>query len=156
MNGGGIVNGNQKLIKRDLLYLYKVFQQSPFLFEKKIANKLKYSLEEVEHALELDNSDACKKTVSMPQKQANTSQITDIDRLRSFYYSDLKQLYDHSVDESIKAEILKSISLDEFKRLYAIISGVQLSNNTKKLEVAELLRNYFNGESRTKSLMKNL
>ena len=149
------MNSNQRSIKSDLLDLYKMVLQHRDLFDKSIAKRLKYSPNEVEQALEIEQSNERKKNISKPKKETNTSHITDIDQLRSYYNSDLKQLYDHSLDENIKAEILKSHSLDELKRFYAIISSVQLSNNTRKKEIVDMLRYYFNDESRTKSLMKN-
>ena len=153
------MNHNQRSIKQDLLYLYKALYQSPSLFGKNITNRLKYLPNEVEQALELENDNndikRCKKRLVKPKEEANTSQITNIDQLRNFYFSELKQLYGHSVDESLKSEILKAISLDELKRLYAIISSVQLSHNTRKKEIVDMIRYFFKDESRTNNIMRN-
>ena len=152
------MKNNQRTIKRDLLYLYEILytNKKSSLLDKKVVNRLKYSPEEIEQALELKEDGLSSNRSNSNKKEIPTIQITNIDQLRSFYESDLKPLYNHTIDEKIKKEILNSISLDELKRLYAIISTVPISNNTTKKEIVDMLRYYFRDESRTKSLMKNI
>jgi len=151
------VKSNHRTIKKDLLYLYEIFYKSKesSLLDKKVVSRLKYSLGEIKQALELEN-DLCHNGNSKPKKETNTSQIVSIDQLRSFYESDLRQLYDYTIDEKVKKEILLSISLDELKRLYAIIYTSPISNNTKKKEIVDKIRYFFRDEARTKSIIKNI
>jgi len=148
----------QRTIKKDLLYLYGILYKSKgsSLLDKKVVNRLKYTPKEIERVLELGNNDVGSNGNSKPKKETTTSQISNIDQLRSFYYSDLKQLYDHLTDEKIKKEILNSISLDELKRLCAIISNVPISNNTTKMEIVDRLQYYYSQESRANALRERI
>ena len=152
------MENNQRTIKKDLLYLYGILYKSKgsSLLDKKVVNRLKYTPKEIEQVLELGNGEISNNGNSKPKRDVTTSQISDIDQLRSFYYSDLKLLYDHPVDEKNKKEILNSVSLDELKRLCAMISSVPISNNTTKMEIVDRMQYYFREESRANALRERI
>jgi len=150
----------QNSIRNDLLYVYNALYTSikhdGILFEK-LTNKLKYTPDQVRQALELDDDEHVmqNKSGQKEKKEERTQNIKDIDMLRMFYYNELKVIFDNSLEEEKRIKIINSISLDEYKRLYSIISSVPITKNTGRKDILDSLRYYFDDEARTASLIKN-
>jgi hypothetical protein len=173
---------NQNSIKKDLLYVYETLYKSGVLesgslFSKELVEKLKYTPEQITQVLGLangeqgDNAPFAPNATKMgarfkgktgPKKEAAskrdaaTFNIASIDGVRNFYYGELRRLYDNSLDEGSKAEILNSISLGELKRLHSIISSVSMPGNVRKKDVVDMLRYYFSDEKRAMNLAKSM
>jgi hypothetical protein len=150
----------QNNIKNDLLYVYDVLytsiKQDSMLFDKKLTCKLKYTPGQVREALGLDDELTIKNTPKQnTKKEERTQNITSINMLRNFYYEVLKAIYDYSLEEDKRTKVLNSISSDELKRLYSIISNVPITKSESKKGIVDKLRYFFDDEARTASLIKN-
>lgn len=147
-------------IKKDLFLiyeeLYKTVGKNPSIFDKKFANRFKYSLDEVAHVLDINNENSVKEDSKKSTKKSPTEYIKNLDDLREYYYSTLVKIFDNTIATAEKNEILNNISISEFKRLSSIISTVPIGTKTTKRDLAEMIRYYFNDESRTSSLVRGL
>ena len=136
--------------------LYTSIKHDGILFEK-LTGKLKYTPDQVRQALELDNDEHAiqNKSEQKVKREERTQNIKDIDMLRMFYYNELKVIFDNSLEEEKRIKVLNSISLDEYKRLYSIISNVPITKSTSRKDILDSLRYYYDDEARTASLVKN-
>ncbi|WP_020620582.1 hypothetical protein [Paenibacillus daejeonensis] len=78
--------------------------------------------------------------------------IKDQDALRDYYNNSLRLYFDANSTAETQNEILKSISLTDLRYMYSLISPLPLPASRKKAEILQLLRMYFENESRTRSL----
>ncbi len=149
-------------IKKDLLLiyeeLYNLFEKNKSsVFDKKFISRFKHSPEAIAEVLGiLDKENAKEDNSKRSVKEPPTAHIKDLDGLREYYYEYLVKVFDHSIDDTEKNEILNSIRTNELKRLSSIISTVPLASKTTKRDILEMLRYYFNDESRTSSLVRGL
>ncbi len=138
--------------------MYKMINENEELFNKKLVNKFKYTFEEIEEVLD-QNDKILENEFYANQKKINyitSENINTLDDLRIFYKNELEKLYDNTLDKATKDSIFKSLSLKELNRLHSIISNVSLSKNATKKEIIDMMRYYFNDESRTDSLVKTM
>lgn len=160
------MKNNNTEIKKDLYDIYAYFKlisentTIENVYKKQFLNKFKYSLDEVSKSLGLndiepnDNTNSKKKVVKSLNKE--TSEICNIYSLREFYYRNFEQLFYADVDEKYEKKILKSVTVEELKRLYTIISTVPIKKNKKKKDIIYMFKYYFDDESRTNDIGKKL
>ncbi|MCL2722476.1 MAG: hypothetical protein FWD47_14190 [Treponema sp.] len=150
---------SQNNIRKDLFYVYDALYTSikhdGVLFEK-LTSKLKHTPEQVRQALGLDDEHTGQNRPEQKiKREERTQNIKDIDMLRTFYYNELKVIFENSLEEEKRTKKLNSISLDEYKRMYSIISSVPITKGTSRKDILDSLRYYFDDEARTASLIKN-
>ena len=153
---------NDNLIKKDLYeiykYLYDVFSVNNVndVFNCKLTNKFRYLPSEVAKVLEI--SDTKKKTVKRSKEEVvnKVLDISNVNSLREFYYQNLSKLFNADIDEETKNKILNSISINELKYLYSIISSIPITSGKNKKDIIYMFKYYFDDEARTDAMTKNL
>jgi hypothetical protein len=155
----------KKNIKKDLYEIYtylKLVSENDSMkdiYTKHFLDKFKYSLEEVSEALELSSTGA---SVTKSKKKGDgdlnkeTSNISNISSLREFYYANFEQLFSVEGNEEYEKKVLSSITVEELKRLYYIISTIPIKKNKKKKDIIYMFKNYFDDESRTNDMNNKL
>lgn len=164
-SGGGRIND---MIKKnecskcilDFFFLYKEIYTELKHYEgnDSILLKLKNlecSLEQIESIIIL-NTPKQKKISDKKIRNNGISEvikkITDLDSLRTYYYQNINEYFDSESDDEKRKKIINSLSSNDLRHLYSIVSNISLPSSKKKVEIISLLRVFFENESRTNSL----
>ncbi|MGG2196820.1 hypothetical protein [Paenibacillus validus] len=134
-----------------------LLQQDENITNKQIP-RLNYTLDQLEEVIDKYSKKKSKVT-GTSKKDPDTNKLSeeiekikDQNALRSYYNNSLRHYFDTNSTEEMKNAILKSVSLNDLRYLYSLISPITLPQSRKKTEILQLLRMYFENESRTRSL----
>ncbi|MHC1685828.1 MAG: hypothetical protein AB6733_23350 [Clostridiaceae bacterium] len=156
------MNKDSNKIKKDLYDIYSYFKHisdSDFtqnIFTKSFLDKTKHSLDDILEALGLNDTKTNMSAVNKDKIKKEISKITDISLLRDFYYINLAQLFYGDADEFYVNKVINSIPRSELMRLYGIISTIPIKRNKSRKDILQMLKNYFDDESRTNDINKKL
>lgn len=153
---------NDILIKKDLYEIYKYLyyvcndSHTKEVFSSKLTNKFKYLPSEIATILEIP--DTREKTIKKSKEDLGNGlpDISGINSLREFYYQNLSQLFNADIDEQTNNKILNSISINDLKYLYSLISSIPIKSGKNKKDIIYMFKYYFDDEARTDAMTKNL
>lgn len=131
-----------------LLDIYSKIYENKEFYNPKFT---KYTLEEVSESLNkyLIKKEKSKEKEKILVVRDEILKIKSEDDLYKFYVENLT--YDIN-EKSGERECLKRINIEELKYLYYIILSTPLKKNTKKIEVLQMIKNYFDSVGRVISM----